>query len=579
MARESKHRKTPENLRSHRWLGPDDLRSFGHRSRLKGMGWGADDYTGKPVIAILNTWNDLNTCHSHFPQRVQDVKRGIYQAGGFPVEIPVMSLSEIFMKPSAMMFRNLLAMEVEEVLRCHPIDGAVLMGGCDKTTPGLLMGAISMDLPAIYMPGGPLLKGRWNQIILGSGTDVWKYWDERRAGNLNECEWRQIEDGIARSAGHCMTMGTASTMTSIAEALGMTLSGAASIPAVHAAHSRMAADCGRRIVEMVWEDLRPSKILTERAFENGITVDMAIGGSTNAIIHLVALAGRAGIKLPLEKFDQISQRVPVVANIRPSGEYLMEDFYDAGGLRGLMERIRSLLNTDCLTVTGQTIGDDIAGATICDDRVILPLEKPLSHAGATFVLRGNLAPSGCVIKPTAAEPRLLKHVGPAVVFKDYPDLKARIDDESLNVTADSVLVLQNAGPVGAPGMPEWGMLPIPKKLLKQGVRDMVRVSDARMSGTSYGTCILHVAPESAVGGPLALVRDGDIIELDVPARKIHLRVTDAELAKRRESWRPPDIKFTRGYGELFSQQITQADEGCDFRFLHAAKPTPEPAIY
>jgi dihydroxy-acid dehydratase len=573
-------RKAPEQLRSYRWFGPDDLRSFGHRSRMKQMGYSANDYTGKPVIGILNTWSDLNTCHTHFPQRVAEIKRGIWQAGGFPVEIPVTSLSETFMKPTAMYYRNLLAMETEEVLRCHPIDGAVLMGGCDKTTPALIMGATSAGLPFIYFPAGPMLKGNWNGTCLGSGTDAWKYWAERCAGNLDDCAWRGIEDGIARSPGHCMTMGTASTMTSIAETLGLTLPGAASIPAVHSAHSRMATDTGRRIVEMVWEDLKPSQILTPQAFDNAITVDMAIGGSTNAIIHLIAMAGRAGIKLSLERFDEISQRTPVIANIRPSGDFLMEDFYDAGGLRALLERIRTLLHVDCLTVTGRALGENIAGASVCNENVILPLDRPLSKAGATFVLRGNLAPDGCVIKPTAAEPRLLKHAGPALVFKNYADLKARIDDESLNVTPESVLVLQRAGPMGAPGMPEWGMLPIPKKLLKQGVRDMVRISDARMSGTSYGTCVLHVSPESAIGGPLALVRDGDIIELDVQARKIHLRVADEELARRGEQWRAPEQRFDRGYGKLFAFECTQAHEGCDFKFLHAGgRPTPEPEIY
>ena len=572
-------RLTADSLRSHRWLGPDDLRSFGHRSRLKQMGFGAEDYAGKPVIAILNTWSDLNTCHTHFPQRVEEVKRGVLQAGGFPVEIPVMSLSETFMKPSAMFYRNLLALETEEMLRCHPIDGAVLLGGCDKTTPGLLMGAISMDLPAIYVPAGPMLKGGWNGVTLGSGTDAWKFWAERCAGNLNECQWRQIEDGIARSPGHCMTMGTASTMTAIAETLGMTLSGASSIPAVHSAHSRMAAASGRRIVEMVWEDLKPSQILTSEAFENAITVDMAIGGSTNAIIHLIAMAARAGIKLPLERFDEISQRTPVIANLRPSGEFLMEDFYDAGGLPAMLNRMRGLLKLDCLTVSGKTLGQEIEGAEVFNEKVILPVEHPLSRAGATFVLRGNLAPNGCVIKPTAAEPRLLQHTGKAVVFSSYADLKARIDDEKLDVTADSVIVLQGAGPRGAPGMPEWGMLPIPKKLLKQGVRDMVRISDARMSGTSYGTCVLHVSPESAIGGPLALVRHGDLIELDVKGRRIHLHVSEAELAARKAEWKPSPQRFERGYGQLFVDQITQADEGCDFKFLHAGKPTSEPDIY
>ena len=544
------------------------------------MGYGAPDYADKPVIAILNTWSDLNNCHTHFPQRVEDVKRGVWQAGGFPVEIPVTSLSETFMKPSAMFYRNFLAMEAEEVIRCHPIDGVVLMGGCDKTTPALIMGATSTNVPAIYVPAGPMLRGNYLGTTLGSGTDAWKYWAEYCAGTIDECTLRGVEDSIARSAGHCMTMGTASTMTSIAETLGLTLSGAASIPAVHSGHSRMAAESGRRIVEMVWEDLKPSDILTPAAFDNAITVDMAIGGSTNAIIHLVAMAGRAGIRLPLERFDEISHRVPVLANIRPSGEFLMEDFFDAGGLRGLLNRIRDMLDLDCRTVSGRTLGEDIEGATVCNDNVIRPLDRPISDAGATFVLRGNLAPDGCVIKPTCAEPRLLKHAGPALVFKNYADLRARIDDEGLNVSPDSVIVLQSAGPQGAPGMPEWGMLPIPKKLLKQGVRDMVRISDARMSGTSYGTCVLHVSPESAVGGPLALVRDGDRIELDVRARKLQLHVTDEELARRREHWRPPEKKFDRGYGLLFAAECTQAHEGCDFKFLHpAGRPATEPDIY
>jgi dihydroxy-acid dehydratase len=546
---------------------------------MKQMGYGAEDYDGRPVIAILNTWSDFNTCHTHFPERVEDVKRGVLQAGGFPVEVAVTSLSETFMKPSAMFYRNLLAMEAEEVIRCHPVDGVVLMGGCDKTTPALIMGATSADVPALYVPGGPMLKGSWNGTTLGSGTDAWKYWAERCAGNINECQWRQIEEGIARSPGHCMTMGTASTMTAIAETLGLTLPGASSIPAVHSGHSRMAAASGRRIVEMVWEGLRPSALLTAESFDNAITVDMAIGGSTNAIIHLIAMAGRAGVRLPLERFDEISQRTPVVANLRPSGEYLMEDFHDAGGLRALLARIRHLLHLDCRTVTGKTLGENIEGAQVCDERVILPADRPLSRAGATFVLKGNLAPDGCVIKPTAAEPRLLKHTGPAVVFGGYADLKARIDDDALDVTPDSVLVLQSGGPLGAPGMPEWGMLPIPRKLLRQGVRDMVRISDARMSGTSYGTCVLHVSPESAAGGPIALVRTGDLIELDVEARRIHLKVSDEELARRRESWRPPEARFGRGYGQLFCAETTQAHEGCDFKFLHAGRPTPEPDIY
>ncbi len=572
-------RKSPQELRSFRWLGPDDLRSFGHRSRLKQMGYTSEDYAGKPVIGILSTWNDLNPCHSHFPQRVNEIKRGVWQAGGFPVEIPVMSMSETFMKPTAMFYRNLLALETEEVLRSYPLDGAVLLGGCDKTTPGLIMGAISADLPAIFVPCGPMLKGNYKGTTLGSGTDAWKYWAERSAGNLDDCTWRGVEEGIARSAGHCMTMGTASTMVAIAEALGLSLPGASSIPAVHSAHCRMVEESGRRIVEMAWQGLKPSGIRSAAAFDNAIVVAMAIGGSTNAIIHLIAMAGRAGVRLPLERFDQISQKTPVIANLRPSGKYLMEDFYDAGGILALLNSIGKMLHLDRPTVNGKTLGENIQGFEVIDQDVILSPEKPLAAAGGTFVLHGNLAPEGCVIKPTAAEPRLLKHVGPALVFQNYADLKKRIDDENLPVTADSVLVLLSAGPLGGPGMPEWGMLPIPKKLLRQGIRDMVRISDARMSGTSYGTCVLHVSPESAVGGPLALVCDGDLIELDVPARKIHLQVSDAELSRRREIWKPPEKRYARGYGALFAHECTQAHEGCDFKFLHAGKPTPEPDIY
>ena len=574
----SDQKKSPEDLRSYKWFGPDTLRTFGHRSRTKQMGYAAEDFDGKPVIGILNTWNDLNTCHQHFPQRVQEIKRGVWQAGGFPVEIPVMSCGEMLMKPTTMFYRNLLALEAEETLRCYPLDGAVLMGGCDKTTPALLMAAASMNIPTIYFPGGPMLKGNWRGKKLGSGSDMWKYWDERQAGNLCDAHWFEIEDCIARSAGHCMTMGTASTMTSIAEALGMTLPGAASTPAVHAESSRVATRTGRRAVEMVWEDLKPTDILTRQAFENAIVCDMAIAGSTNAIIHLIAMAGRAGLELNLEDFDRISQETPVIGNIAPSGEYLMEDFYDAGGLKALLNQIREHLNLDCVTVNGKTMGENIGNAEVYNDDVILPIDKPLAKVGGTFVLRGNIAPDGCVIKPTAADPKLLKHTGPAVVFTSYDDMKARVDDDDLDVTADSVLVLQSGGPLGAPGMPEWGMLPIPKKLLQQGVRDMVRISDARMSGTSYGTCVLHVSPESAIGGPFALVQSGDMIELDVNARRIHLHVDDEELERRRTQWQVPQQQFDRGYGWIFSKETTQAHEGCDFRFLHGGRTTPDPKI-
>lgn len=573
-------KRTADQLRSARWFGPDDLRSFGHRSRLKGMGWGEDDYRGKPVIALLNTWSELNTCHSHLRERAESIKRGIWQSGGFPVEVPVMSLGEMLMKPTTMLYRNLLAMETEEVIRCHPIDGVVLMGGCDKTTPALLMGAITADVPAIYFPCGPMSKAKWRGESLGSGSDAWKYWNERCAGNLCDGAWLEIEDAIARSPGHCMTMGTASTMTAIAETLGFTLPGASSIPAMVSEHWRMATATGRRIVDMVWEDQKPSTILSAEAFDDAITVDMAIGGSTNAIVHLLALARRAGVDLRLDRFDELSRRTPVIANIRPAGKtYLMEDFYDAGGLKSLMWQLRGLLNLDRPTVSGRSLGENIADCEPIDADIIRSVEQPLSTEGGTYVLRGNLAPHGCVIKPVAADPRLHHHIGPAVVFDDYPDLKARLNDPATEITADSVLILRNAGPHGAPGFPEWGMLPIPTRLLKQGVRDMVRISDARMSGTSYGTCILHVSPESCVGGPLAFVQEGDLIELNVAARTLDLRVSEEELARRRAQWQPPKPHYERGYGQLFLKHVTQAHEGCDFDFLERGAETPEPPIH
>ncbi|MEZ6117893.1 MAG: L-arabinonate dehydratase [Pirellulaceae bacterium] len=571
--------KSPESLRSYRWFGPDDLRSFGHRSRLKGMGWSDEDYKGKPVIALLNTWSDLNTCHSHLRERAEEIKRGIWQAGGFPVEVPVMSLGEMLMKPTTMLYRNLLAMETEEVLRCHPIDGAVLMGGCDKTTPALLMGAISMDIPVIYFPAGAMLKARWKDQTLGSGSDAWKYWAERCAGNLCDEAWCEIENSIGRSAGVCMTMGTASTMMCIAEALGMCLPNASSIPAVIAEHSRLASATGRRIVDMVWEDLKPSDILTAGSFQNAVVTDMAIGGSTNALVHLLALARRAGVSLEMADFDRLSRQTPLVANLRPVGKYLMEDFYNAGGLTALMQQIRSLLDVEQRTVNGKTLGENIQSAEVYDADVIRTTDNPVAPSGGTYVLHGNLAPDGCVIKPAAAEARLLKHRGQAVVFENYPDLKARINQEDLDVTADSVIVLKSAGPQGAPGFPEWGMLPIPNKLLKQGVRDMVRISDARMSGTSYGTCVLHVSPESHVGGPLALVRTGDWIELDVEQRTIHLDVSDDELAQRQRAWTAPQPKYVRGYGQVFLKHVTQAHQGCDFDFLEDRTKTSDPEIF
>jgi dihydroxy-acid dehydratase len=571
-------RKKPEELRSHRWYGARDLRSFGHRSRTAQMGYDRGDYAGKPVIAIINTWSDINPCHTHFRQRAEEVKRGVWQAGGFPVEMPAISLAEPMQKPTTMMYRNLLAMECEELLRSYPADGAVLMGGCDKTTPALVMGATSMNLPCIYVPAGPMLNGRWRGDTLGSGSDSWKYWAELRAGNITERDWNEIEDGIARSPGTCMTMGTAATMMSIAESLGLTLPGASSIPAPDSNHARMATLSGKRIVDMVWEDLKPRDLLKEGSFDNAIVTLMAMGGSTNALIHLVAMAGRAGIKLPLERFNEFSAKTPLLANVRPSGDrYLMEDFYYAGGLRALLSELKDLLHLDAPTVNGRSLGQNLEGARIFNEDVIRKRTRPLKESGGLVVVRGNLAPNGAVIKASAT--KIHRHAGKAVVFDDYDDMASRIDRDDLEVDAESVLVLRNAGPLGGPGMPEWGMLPVPKKLLRQGVRDMVRISDARMSGTSYGTCVLHVAPESFVGGPLALVRNGDLIELDVDRRLLDLQVGDEELARRKAAWKPPLKRYARGYGAIFSQHVRQADEGCDFDFLEGTAPVPEPEIH
>ena len=572
-------RKRPEDLRSHRWLGVADMRSFGHRSRLQQMGYDRTDFGGKPVIGIINTWSEINACHGHLRERAKDVKRGILEAGGFPIELPAMSLAEPFVKPSTMLYRNFLAMEAEELLRSHPIDGAVLMGGCDKTTPGLIMGAISMGIPSIYVPAGPMLRGNWRGETLGSGSDVWKYWTEKRAGNITDQQWDEIEGGISRSFGTCMVMGTAATMMAIAEGLGLALPGASSIPAVDSNHPRMAAAAGRRIVDMVWNDLTPDRILTPSAFDNAIKVHMAMGGSTNAIIHVVAMARRAGIPIDMERFDKLSREVPVLANVRPSGKYLMEDFFYAGGLRAMMAGLASKLDLSCMTVSGKTVGENIDGAKVHIPDVIHSLENPIYAEGATAVLKGNLAPRGCVMKPAAAEKRFLKHRGKAIAFEDYNHMNREIDRDDLDVTPDHVLVLKNGGPKGGPGMPEWGMLPIPKRLLASNVRDMVRISDARMSGTSYGACILHVSPESFVGGPLALVKTGDEIEIDVDRRSIHLAVGEEELNRRRAAWVPPAPRYERGYGAMFSQHIGQADEGCDFDFLQGTARTAEPEIH
>ena len=560
--------KNKDDLRSARWFAPDDLRSMGHRSRAMQMGLDQADWEGKPIIAIINTWSDLSPCHHHLRDRAEFVKKGIYQAGGMPVEMPVHSFSEQFLKPTSMLYRNMGALEVEETLRSHPIDGAVLMGGCDKSTPALIMGATSMGLPFIYMPAGAMLRGNYAGEKLGSGTDVWKYWDERRAGNISKEQWDGVQGGIARSYGTCMTMGTASTMMSIADGWGLTLPGASSIPAPDASHKRMATDCGRRIVDMIWEDLTPNKIINEASTKNAVTVAMATGCSTNAIIHLIAMARRAGVDLTLDQLDEIGRTTPVIANIRPSGkDYLMEDFFYSGGLRALMVELGDKLDLSVKTVTGKTLGECIKGSENFNTDVIRTLDNPVYHEGSLAVLKGNLAPDGAVIKPAAMDPKFQKHKGPAIVADSYAELKEIINDEDYPITADHILVLRNAGPKGGPGMPEWGMIPMPKALLKQGHRDMIRLSDARMSGTSYGACILHVAPEAFIGGPLALIKTGDIIELDIPKRKLSVDISVIEMKKRKEDWVEPKPRFERGYGYMYSKHIEQADKGCDFDFL------------
>ncbi len=575
-------RKTYDQLRSARWMAPDDLRSFGHRSRALQIGYDHADWEGKPAIAIINTWSEINPCHVHLRDRAEWVKRGVLQSGGWPLELPAMSLAEQFVKPTTMLYRNMLAMETEELLRSHPIDGAVLLGGCDKTTPALVMGAVSMGLPFIYLPAGPMLRGNYAGGTLGSGSDAFKYWDERRAGTITETEWRGIEGGIARSYGHCMTMGTASTMTAIAEGFGLTLPGASSIPAADANHQRMSTACGRRIVDMVWEDLTPDQIITPASTENAVKVAMATGCSTNAIIHLIAMARRAGVPLELDDLDRIGRDTPVLANIRPSGsEYLMEDFFYAGGLRALMKELGDRLDLSVTTVTGKSLAEGLEGAVNYNDDVIRPLSNPVYHEGSLAVLKGNLAPDGAVIKPAACDPKFHVHTGPAIVADSYPEMKKIIDDPDYPMTPDHVLVLRNAGPQGGPGMPEWGMIPMPKALLKHGHRDMVRLSDARMSGTAFGACILHVAPESFVGGPLALVQTGDMITLDVPNRTLEMQVSAEELDRRRAAWTAPQPKFERGYGWMFAKHIEQADKGCDFDFLRSefGGPTDEPVIF
>ena len=574
--------KTLAELRSRRWYAADDMRGFSHRQRSQQMGLRREDVLGKPIVAIVNTWSDLSPCHAHLRERAEAVKRGVLMAGGLPFELPAMSLGEVMVKPTTMLYRNLLAMEVEELLRSHPVDGVVLLAGCDKTTPGTLMGAISMGLPTLFCPAGPMLNDRHVKDgvtrSIGAGTHTRMFWDERQAGRVTPREWVELESKMTRSPGTCNTMGTASTMTALVEALGLALPGSTSIPAMDAAHTRMATSCGERIVPMIFEDLTPQRLLTRGSFLNAAAVQMALGGSTNAAVHIIAMARRAGVALTLDDLDAVARRVPVLANLFPSGDRLMEDFYYAGGLPALMKQLGDLLALDERTATGHSLAHNLQGAAVLDAEVIRPLERPVS-ATALAVLRGNLAPEGAVMKPSAATPRYLQHRGRALVFDNQSEMLKAMADPALDCDEDTVLVLRNAGPVGAPGMPEWGALPIPKKLLERGVRDMLRLSDARMSGTHYGSCVLHISPESAVGGPLALVRTGDFIAIDVAARSLHLDVDDDELALRRAAWRAPAETYERGYTRLFKQHVTQAHEGCDFDFLQGNAPTPEPVIF
>lgn len=558
-------------LRSRNWFEDVSLYSFVHRSWLKSEGFPNDVFEGRPVIGICNSFSELTNCNAHLREVAEAVKRGVWEAGGFPLEFPTISPAETLVKPTAMLLRNLMAMDVEEMIRCNPLDGVVLLCGCDKTTPAQLMGAASVDVPALMVPGGPMLTGRWKREEIGSGTDVFRFWDMCRSGRMTEEEFVEIESCLSRSRGHCMVMGTASTMTSLAEAIGMTLPGCASIPAADSRRLTIAQESGRRIVRMVEEELRPSKIMTARALENAIRVDMAIGGSTNAVVHLCALAGRLELPLVLDRFDEISRDTPMLANVKPSGEFLMEDFFYAGGVPAVMKEISELLHLDVLTATGRTLGENLEGIETDDPRVIRARGDALHAEGGTVILRGNLAPDGAVLKQTAATPELLVHQGPALVFDSRQELLARIDDPDLEVTPDTVLVLKNAGPVGGPGMPEWGQLPIPKKLLEQGVEDMVRISDARMSGTSYGTVVLHVSPESAVGGPLAAVQTGDLISLDVAARRLEMLVDGAEIERRLKERPEFDHHYSRGYGKLYQDHVMQAHLGCDFDFLRGKK--------
>ena len=570
--------KKPIAFRSQRWFSDATMRAFSHRSRLSQVGHNRSDFMGKAVIAILNTWSDISTCHSHLGDRANNVKQGILQAGGFPLELPAMSLGEVMVKPTTMLYRNMLAMEVEELLRSHPVDGAVLIGGCDKTTPALLMGAFSMNIPAIFLPAGASLSGWFRGKKVGTGTHTRKYWDALRAGEITEDDWQDLEQTMTRSFGTCNTMGTASTMTFLAEALGMSLPNSTTIPAVDSSHIRMAKTVGEQIVDMVKNDVKPSDIVTKNSFENAIITYMALGGSTNAIVHLLAMARRRGITLSYENFKKWTH-IPVITNLMPSGDYLMEDLFYAGGSQGVFCQLKQVLYLNEKTVNGKTMGQNMRMAKIYNTDVIRPLTNPINTQKTFALLKGNICPDGAIIKPSAASPELLQHTGPALVFENHADMSNLIDNPHLDVTADTVLILKNAGPVGGPGMPEWGALPIPQKLLKQGVRDMVRISDARMSGTHFGTCILHTAPESAIGGPLACVQTGDIITLDVPNNSLNVHLSDAEIHQRLKNRPPTHMTYKRGYGVLYQQHVMQANEGADFNFMTGTAPTNEPEIF
>ena len=556
-----------DGRRSAEWMDRRDLDGFLHRSWLKSSGVTDQAFRGKSLIGICNSWSELVNCNVHLRGLAESVKRGVLQAGGFPLEFPVMSLGESLMKPTTMLYRNLMAMDVEESIRAYPLDGVVLLTGCDKTNPASILGAASANIPSIVVTGGPMLNGHWRGRELGSCSDCWHYNEEFRAGRITEAEFVEIENSISRSNGHCMTMGTASTMACVTEGLGLTLTGGAAIPAVDSRRSHLAEQAGRAIVDLVERDIKPSDILTREAFENAIRVLHAISGSTNAILHLVAYAGRVGVDLPLQLFDDLCRTTPWLVDLKPAGRFLMEDFFYAGGLPAVMAQIAELLHLDALTVSGRTVGENIAGAEIVNTDVIRPAESPLDEGGSLAVLRGSLCPDGAVMKISAADPGLLQHEGRALVFEDIHDLAGRVDDPDLDCDETSVMVLRNAGPVGAPGMPEWGHLPIPAKLLKRGVADLLRISDARMSGTSYGAVVLHVAPESAIGGPLALVKDGDVIRLDIESRQLDLLVDESELAARRAAWTPPPLKDERGYRRLHQDHVLQANEGCDLDFL------------